>query len=94
MIRGNQIVKSVFESMLLAWVWLLLLVIHIIFFSNAEPTNTLLIIFDKFVMATCFLLYPFSLDTSLQNTIWPFFIQFAFWWVFGAFIFWIYRKLK
>lgn len=86
--------KKVFESMIFAWIWLLLLVIHIIFYSSSEPTNLLSTIFDRFVLATCFLLYPFSLNLKLQNTIWPFFIQFAFWWLFGVFVMWLYKKLS
>jgi hypothetical protein len=86
--------KSVFESMIFAWIWLLLLVIHIIFFSNFEPSNIFLKIFDRFVMISCFLLYPFSMKYSLHSTVWPFFIQFLFWWIFGVFVFWLYKKLS
>jgi hypothetical protein len=86
-------IKRIVESMLFAWIWLFFLIIHIIFFSNEEPTNLFATIFDKLVMTSCFLLYPFSTNYSLQNTIWPFFIQFAFWWIFGVFIMWVYCKL-
>jgi hypothetical protein len=85
--------KNIFESMVLAWIWLFFLILHIIFFSDSEPTNIFTTVFDKIVMISCFLLYPFSMNYKLQNTPWPFFIQFAFWWLFGVFIIWLYGKL-
>ena len=87
----SQFLK-VFESMAVAWVWLFLVVIHIGFFSEGVPEGTTYEVFDKLIFMSCFLIYSHA--NEAYQSLWPFFFQFMFWWLFGAAMMWIYRKLS
>lgn len=86
--------NKILATMWLAWTWLLFLVLHIIFFSSQAPQNTLLVIFDKMVMISCFLLYPIASDGRWNESLLPFAGQFFFWWAFGFMMMIFYSKLK
>jgi hypothetical protein len=85
-------VKKVFESMFLAWIWLFLFILHFLFLSDAEPTNKFLIIFDKIMFFSCFLIYPYAMPFYATETFWPFFMQFVFWWIFGFVMLKVYQR--
>lgn len=78
--------------MSVALVWICLVIVHVLLFSDSEPQNILAIVFDRFMMISCFLIYPFAADQ--EKTIFPFIIQFFFWWGFGASMIWLYKKLS
>jgi len=90
----KNIFKNIIASMFLAWLWLFLFILHFIFFSDQEPTNSLLKIFDKIIFWSCFLIYPYALPFSEPAFFWPFFLQFLFWWIFGLVMFKLYQKLS
>lgn len=86
------ILKKILFSMSVAWVWLFLVILHIYVSSHFELAGSLYKVFNILVMLSCFLIYPYT--SSPQIVIWPFFMQFLFWWVFGLTMIWLYNRLK
>ena len=83
---------QIFESMIVAWIWLFLVVIHIFVISQIESDSSLVKTFDFIIYISCFLIYPYVYTAHL--TVWPFMLQFVFWWFFGAGMIWLYRRLS
>ena len=77
--------------MVVAWIWLFCLIINMIFLSGTD-SNILLKLFDKLVMISCFLVYPFAAEK--EKTVYPFLYQFLFWWLFGAAMIALYRFIS
>lgn len=77
--------------MYLAWIWLFMTVLNILFVSEFNPENILVRIFDRIVLISSFLIYPFA--NVQEKSVLPFFYQFLFWWIFGALMLALYYYL-